>query len=71
MVQKLKEFEDHKLVSVTKEGLVLPKSDEEKKAEAELKAANEDLITTVKEVVTLAVARACMCVCVCVSGALS
>jgi len=52
MVQKLKEFEDHKLVSVTKEGLNLPKSEEEKKEEAELKAANEDLVATVKEILS-------------------
>jgi len=50
MVQKLKEFEDHKLVSITKEGLVLPKSEEEKKAEEELKAANEDLVSTIKDI---------------------
>jgi molecular chaperone HtpG len=50
MTQKLKEMDDHKLVSVTKEGLVLPKSEEEKKAEEEVKAANEDLVSTVKEI---------------------
>ena len=50
MVQKLKEVDDHKLVSVTKEGLVLPKSEEEKKAEEEMKAANEDLLATIKEI---------------------
>jgi molecular chaperone HtpG len=50
MTQKLKEVDDHKLVSVTKEGLVLPKSEEEKKAEEEVKAANEDLVNTVKEI---------------------
>merc|ERR1712159_472107 len=48
--QKLKEYDDHKLVSVTKEGLQLPKSEEELKAEEEVKAANEDLVATVKEI---------------------
>merc|ERR1712000_497840 len=41
---------DHKLVSVTKEGLVLPKSEEEKRHEEEVKAANEDLVSTFKEI---------------------
>merc|ERR1712023_208126 len=50
MTQKLKEYDDHKLVSVTKEGLQLPKSEEELKAEEEVKAANEDLVATVKEI---------------------
>jgi len=50
MTQKLKEFDDHKLVSVTKEGVELPKSEEEKRAEEEQKAANEDLVATVKEI---------------------
>jgi len=50
MVQKLKEVDDHKMVSVTKEGLELPKTEEEKQAEEEQKAANEDLISCVKDV---------------------
>merc|ERR1712093_753591 len=50
MTQKLKEYDDHKLVSVTKEGLVLPKSEEEKRHEEEVKAANEDLVSTFKEI---------------------
>ena len=39
MTQKLKEYDDHKLVSVTKEGLVLPKSEEEKRHEEEVKVS--------------------------------
>ena len=50
MTQKLKEFDDHKLVSITKGGVVLPKTEEEKKAEEEMKAANEDLIATIKDI---------------------
>merc|ERR1712063_188330 len=34
----------------TKEGVELPKSEEEKRAEEEQKAANEDLVATVKEI---------------------
>jgi len=50
MVQKLKEFDDHKLVSITKGGLELPKTEEEKQKEEEMKAANEDLIATIKDI---------------------
>jgi molecular chaperone HtpG len=44
-VQQLKDFEGKKLVSITKEGLVFPESDEEKAAHAELVKAMEPLCT--------------------------
>lgn len=49
-VQQMKEYEDKKLVSVTKEGLDLEKTEEEKKAEEEEKAAYEALCKKVKEI---------------------
>uniref|UniRef100_A0A1J3H1C2 Heat shock protein 90 n=4 Tax=Noccaea caerulescens TaxID=107243 RepID=A0A1J3H1C2_NOCCA len=49
-VQQLKEFEDKKLVSATKEGLEIEKTDEEKKAEEEEKASFEPLCKKIKEV---------------------
>jgi len=49
-VQQLKEFEDHKLVSVTKEGLELEMTDDEKKKKEEEKAAFEPLCKKIKEI---------------------
>jgi len=49
-VQQLKEFEDKKLVSITKEGLELEQSDDEKKAKEEEKALFEPLCKKVKEI---------------------
>jgi len=49
-VQQLKEFEDKKLVSTTKEGLELEETDEEKKAAEEQKAAFEPLCKKIKEI---------------------
>merc|ERR1712023_603051 len=49
-VQQLKEYDGKKLVAVTKEGLNLEKTDEEKKEWEEKKAACENLCKLVKEV---------------------
>merc|ERR1712110_797123 len=49
-VQQLKEYDGKKLVAVTKEGLKIEKSDEEKKEWEEKKAACENLCKLVKEV---------------------
>jgi molecular chaperone HtpG len=49
-VQQLKDYDDHKLVCATKEGLELDQTDEEKKAAEEEKAAFESLTKKVKEV---------------------
>jgi molecular chaperone HtpG len=49
-VQQLKDFDDKKLVSATKEGLELDLTDEEKKQQEEEKAAFEGLCKKVKEV---------------------
>ncbi|EGG18377.1 heat shock protein Hsp90 family protein [Cavenderia fasciculata] len=49
-VTQLKEFDGHKLVSITKEGLKLEETEDEKKKAEEDKAANENLIKQVKEV---------------------
>merc|ERR1711971_190877 len=49
-VQQLKEFDGKKLLNVTKEGLTIEKSDEEKKEWEEKKAACENLCKLVKEV---------------------
>ncbi|KAI8488751.1 heat shock protein HSP 90-alpha-like [Branchiostoma floridae x Branchiostoma belcheri] len=48
--QQLKEYEGKKLVSVTKEGLELPQTDEEKKAWEELKAKFEPLCKVMKDI---------------------
>jgi molecular chaperone HtpG len=50
MVQQLKEYDGKKLVCVTKEGLVLEESEDEKKNSEELKAATEGLCKLVKEI---------------------
>jgi HSP90 family molecular chaperone len=49
-VQQLKEYQDHKLVSVTKEGLELDMTEEEKKAKEEEAASYEALCKKVKEI---------------------
>jgi len=49
-VQQLKDFEDHKLVCATKEGLELEATDDEKKAREEEKAAFEPLCKKIKEI---------------------
>jgi len=49
-VQQLKEYDGKKLVSVTKEGLSLDETEEEKKAFEELKAQTEPLCKLMKEV---------------------
>jgi molecular chaperone HtpG len=49
-VQQLKEFEGHKLVSVTKEGLKFPEDEEEKKKWEELKTQYESLCKLIKEI---------------------
>jgi molecular chaperone HtpG len=49
-VQQLKDYDDKKLVSVTKEGLELDQTEEEKKAAEEEKAAFESLTKKIKEV---------------------
>lgn len=49
-VQQLKDFDDKKLVSATKEGLELDLTDEEKKQQEEEKAAFEGLCKKVKEI---------------------
>jgi molecular chaperone HtpG len=49
-IQQLKEFNGKKLVNVTKEGLKLGESEEEKKTYEEEKAASEQLCATMKEI---------------------
>lgn len=49
-VQQLKEFEGKKLVCVTKEGLNLGETDDEKKKAEEEKAKNENLLKLVKDI---------------------
>jgi len=49
-VQQLKEFEGKKLACVTKEGLELEESEEEKKEFEEKKAAHEELVKIIKDV---------------------
>merc|ERR1711990_1097837 len=49
-VQQVKEYDGKKLLNVTKEGLTIEKSDEEKKEWEEKKAACENLCKLVKEV---------------------
>ncbi|KAF3332383.1 heat shock protein 83 [Carex littledalei] len=49
-VGQLKEYDGHKLVSATKEGLKLEETEEEKKKKEEKKAAFESLCKTIKEI---------------------
>jgi len=49
-VQQLKEFEDKKLMAITKEGLEIEMTEEEKKAKEEEKAAFEPLCKKIKEI---------------------
>jgi len=49
-VQQLKEFEGHKLLSATKEGLKLDEDEEERKAFEEAKARTEGLCRLIKEI---------------------
>jgi len=49
-VQQLKEFDGKKLVSVTKEGLVLPETDEEKAKAEEVKTQYENLCKVIKDI---------------------
>jgi molecular chaperone HtpG len=49
-VQQLKEFEDKKLISITKEGLELELTEDEKKKKEEEKAAFEPLCKKIKEI---------------------
>merc|ERR1712166_1197480 len=49
-VQQLKEYDGNKLVSVTKEGLKFDESEDEKKAQEELKADYEPLCKLMKEI---------------------
>nr|AAA69917.1 heat shock cognate protein [Dictyostelium discoideum] len=49
-VQQLKEYDGKKLVSITKEGLKLDETEDEKKKAEQDKAANEELLKQVKDV---------------------
>merc|ERR1712238_491604 len=49
-VQQLKEYDGKKLVSVTKDGLKFDESEDEKKAQEELKADYEPLCKLMKEI---------------------
>jgi len=49
-MQQLKEFDGKKMVSITKEGLKLEETDDEKKKAEELKAAFEPLCKNMKEI---------------------
>ena len=48
-MQQLKEYDGKKFVCVTKEGLTLDESEEEKKKAEEEKQANEDLVKVIKD----------------------
>jgi molecular chaperone HtpG len=50
MVQQLKEYDGKKLVNITKEGLKLEETEEEKKKAEETKKANENLCKVIKEI---------------------
>jgi len=50
MVQQLKDFDGKKLVSLTKEGLKLDETEEEKKQKEDLKKDNEALLKQVKDI---------------------
>jgi len=49
-MQQLKEFDGKKMVSITKEGLKLDETEEEKKKQEEIKASFEALCKTMKEI---------------------
>ena len=49
MVQQMKDYDGKKLTSVTKEGLQLEESEDEKKSREELKAKTEGLCKLIKE----------------------
>merc|ERR1712063_164483 len=49
-IQQLKEFDGHKLVSVTKEGLELPEDEEEKKRQEEVKKSFEKICEIIKSI---------------------
>merc|ERR1711988_1391841 len=51
-VQQLKEYDGKQLVSITKEGLELPETDEEKKAREETEASFASLCKAVKDILT-------------------
>merc|ERR1712054_15312 len=51
-VQQLKEYDGKQLVSITKEGLELPETDEEKKAREETEASFAGLCKAVKDILT-------------------
>ena len=51
-VQQLKEYDGKKLVCVTKEGLTLDESEEEKKRLEELKASYEPLCRLIKDILS-------------------
>ncbi len=51
-VQQLKEYDGKKLVCVTKEGLQLDETDDEKKNKEEIKAQFEGLCTLMKDILT-------------------
>jgi molecular chaperone HtpG len=50
MVQQMKDYDDHKLKSITKEGLELDETDEEKKKKEEEKAKFENLCKLMKDI---------------------
>jgi molecular chaperone HtpG len=50
VVSKFKEFDDKKLVPVTKEGIELPKNEEEQKKWEEVKKQNEELTKIIKDI---------------------
>ena len=49
-VQQLKEYDGKKLVSVTKEGLTIDETEDEKKRLEELKASYEPLCSLIKDI---------------------
>jgi len=50
VVSKFKEYDEHKLVPVTKEGIELPKSEEEQKKWDEVKKQFEELCKVIKDI---------------------
>jgi molecular chaperone HtpG len=51
-VQQLKEYDGKKLVCVTKEGLTLPMTDEEKQQAEENKKSNDNLCSVIKDILS-------------------